>query len=250
MRRRSAVRACDTSRPAITLCRRPAGRAANQLSGPAGESRGNAGSLGVSCRTRPAGAGAVFWYHEPVPSPRLAVMMWIDVIIAVVVVLSAIIGFFRGFLREVLGLAIWIAAFILAFRLAPGLGPWLARWIDADSARIVVAFAIVFIGVLLAGAILNYLLGRLISGTGLAGTDRVLGIVFGVVRGVAVLILLVMLAGVTSVPRDSWWQRSVFIGQLEAGAVWARGYLPPNVAGAITYPDVPDVPQPRSDGTT
>ncbi|RJS95032.1 CvpA family protein [Salinisphaera sp. Q1T1-3] len=169
-------------------------------------------------------------------------MMWIDVIIAVVVVLSAIIGFFRGFLREAFGLATWIAAFFLAFRYAPTVGPWLAQWIDVDSARIVVAFACVFVAVLIAGAILNYLLGRLISETGFAGTDRALGIVFGVVRGVAVLILLVLLAGVTSVPRDDWWQQSMFVGQLESGAVWVRGYLPANIAGAITYPDAPDTP--------
>lgn len=164
-------------------------------------------------------------------------MIWIDVIIAIVVVLSAIIGFFRGFLREVLGLATWIVAFFVAFRFAPRVEGFLAQWIEMDSARLVVAFAAVFIGVLIAGAIVNYMLGRLISSTGLARTDRVLGIVFGVARGVAVLVLLVMLAGVTSIPRDDWWQRSIFIAKLEGGAIWARTYLPPNVAGAITFPD-------------
>ena len=167
-------------------------------------------------------------------------MIWIDVIIAIVVVLSAIIGFFRGFLREVLGLATWIVAFFVAFRFAPTVETLLIDWIDMDSARLVVAFAAVFIGVLIVGAILNYFLGQLVSGTGLAGTDRVLGIAFGVARGVAVLVLLVMLAGVTSVPRDAWWQNSIFIAKLEHGAIWARGYLPPNVAGAITFPDATD----------
>ena len=166
-------------------------------------------------------------------------MIWIDVAIVVVVALSAIIGFFRGFLREALGLATWIVAFYLAFILAQPASVYLQRWIHADSARLAVAFAIVFLGVLVAGAILNYLLGRLISQTGLAGTDRVIGIMFGVVRGVAVLIVLVLLAGVTPVPRDSWWQRSIFIGQLEAGALWVRGYLPPDIANAIHYPDAP-----------
>lgn len=175
-------------------------------------------------------------------------MIWIDIAIIAVIGLSAVIGFFRGFLREALGLATWIVAFWLAFVLATPTSEFLKRWIDVDSARLAAAFALVFIGVLILGAIFNYLLGRLISGTGFAGTDRALGIVFGVVRGVAVLILLVLLAGVTPVPRDSWWQQSIFIGQLEQGAVLVRGHLPPNIAQAITYPDVPDTP-PVADST-
>lgn len=166
-------------------------------------------------------------------------MIWIDLAIVVVVALSAIIGFFRGFLRETLGLAIWILAFYLAFLLAAPASDYLQRWIDADSVRLAVAFAIIFIAVLIVGAIANYLLGRLVSQTGLAGTDRVLGIVFGVVRGVVVLIVLVLLAGVTPVPRDNWWQQSIFIAQLETGALWVRGYLPDDVANAISYPDAP-----------
>lgn len=169
-------------------------------------------------------------------------MIWIDIAIIAVVGLSAVIGFFRGFLREALGLATWIVAFWLAFIMATPVADHLKPWIDVDSARLAAAFALVFIVVLICGAIFNYLLGRLISGTGFAGTDRALGIVFGVVRGVAVLILLVLLAGVTPVPRDNWWQHSVFVGQLEQGAIWVRGYLPPNIAQAISYPDVPDTP--------
>lgn len=168
-------------------------------------------------------------------------MIWIDIAIIAVVILSAVIGFFRGFLREALGLASWILAFYLAFKLATPLASHLRQWIDIHSARLAIAFAIVFLAVLIVGAIINYLLGRLVSSTGLAGTDRVLGIVFGSVRGAAVLIVLVLLAGATSLPRDAWWQHSVFIGQLESGALWVRGYLPRDIANAIRYPDAPTV---------
>lgn len=177
-------------------------------------------------------------------------MIWIDVAIVVVVALSAVIGFFRGFLREALGLATWIVAFYLAFVFAAPAAVYLKRWIAADSARLAVAFAVIFLAVLIVGAIVNYLLGRLVSETGLAGTDRAVGIVFGVVRGVAVLIVLVLLAGVTPLPRDSWWQRSVFIGQLEDGALWVRGYLPTNIANAITYPDAPPTAPSKNTITT
>ena len=63
-------------------------------------------------------------------------------------------------------------------------------------------------------------------------------------------IVLVLLAGVSPVPRDAWWQQSVFIGHLQDGAVWVRGFLPPDLAGAITYPDTPDEPSsPKTSST-
>lgn len=169
-------------------------------------------------------------------------MIWVDIAILAVIALSAVIGFFRGFLREAIGLATWILAFYLAFIGAETGAIFLARWISVESARLAVAFGVIFIGVLIVGAIINYILGRLVSQTGFAGTDRALGGAFGVLRGIAVLVLLVLLAGVTPVPRDAWWQQSIFIGHLEAGALWARNFLPPDLAGAITYPDAPDAP--------
>lgn len=167
-------------------------------------------------------------------------MIWVDVVILVVIALSAVIGFFRGLVREAIGLMTWLVAFYLAFIWAESAAILLEDWISIDSARLAVAFGIIFIAVLFVGALINYGLSRLLSQTGFAGTDRVLGGVFGVLRGAAVLVLLTMLAGVTPVPRDDWWQNSVLIPHLEDGAVWLRDYLPADLANAITYPDVPD----------
>ena len=166
-------------------------------------------------------------------------MIWTDFAILAIIALSACIGFFRGFLREAMGLATWILAFYIAFVFAAAGAEFLRPWIDTHTVRLAVAFCVLFVGVLVAGAIVNTVLGRLISQTGFAGTDRALGIVFGVVRGVGVLVILVLLAGATPVPRDAWWQQSVFIGHLEQGALWARRFLPPDLARAITYPDAP-----------
>ncbi|GAB3683068.1 CvpA family protein [Salinisphaera aquimarina] len=177
-------------------------------------------------------------------------MIWVDIAILAVIALSAVIGFFRGFLREAIGLATWIVAFYLAFVFAESGAMFLERWISSDSARLAVAFVVVFIVVLIIGAVFNFIIGRLVSRTGFAGTDRVLGGVFGVLRGVAVLIVLVLLAGVTPVPRDDWWQQSVFIGRLEQGALWVRDFLPPDLAGAVTYPDAPDAPSSTNTSST
>lgn len=169
-------------------------------------------------------------------------MIWIDYAILAIVALSAIIGLFRGFLREALGLATWLLAFWLAFRLTEFGGGLLAEWISVPSVRLAIAFGVVFILVLIAGAVFNHLIGRLVSGTGFAGTDRALGGVFGILRGIAVLVLLVLLAGLTPVPRDAWWQQSLFIGHLQAGALWVRGWLPADLAASIEYPQVSGEP--------
>lgn len=162
-------------------------------------------------------------------------MIWVDYAILVVVALSAIIGLFRGFFREAVGLATWVLAFWLAFRLTEFGGGLLADWISVRSVRLAVAFGAIFVLVLILGAVANFLIGKLIVHTGFAGTDRALGGVFGVLRGVAVLVLLVLLAGLTPVPGDAWWRQSLFIGHLQTGALWVRGWLPADLAAAIEY---------------
>lgn len=169
-------------------------------------------------------------------------MIWIDYAILAAVALSAVIGLFRGFFREALGLATWVVAFWLAFRLAEFGGGLLAEWVSVRSVRLAIAFGTVFIVVLVVGAVINYLIGKLVERTGFTGTDRALGGVFGVLRGVAMLVLLVLLAGLTPVPRDAWWRESLFIGHLQAGALWVRDWLPADLAASIEYPQVPGEP--------
>jgi len=164
-------------------------------------------------------------------------MIWVDYAILVAVALSAIVGFFRGFAREAVGLATWVIAFWLAFRFSEPAAVLLDSLISVRSVRLAIAFGTIFLSTLILGAIMNYLVSRLVSGTGFAGTDRSLGGLFGVLRGVAVLVVLVLLAGLTPVPGDAWWQKSVFVGHLERGALWLRDWLPRDIAGAIRYQD-------------
>jgi len=71
--------------------------------------------------------------------------------------------------------------------------------------------------------------------SGLSGTDRVLGIVFGIARGALVVGVLVLVAGLTPLPQDPWWEQSVLLGRFEAMALWLRSYLPPEVAAYFTF---------------
>lgn len=162
-------------------------------------------------------------------------MIWVDYAIVGAIALSALIGFFRGFFRETIGLATWLIAFLLGFWLTTAGASLLRPWVSVRSVRLAIAFGVIFLCVLIVGAVVNHMLHQLIEGTGFAGTDRVLGAAFGFVRGVAVLIILVLLAGLTPVPRDAWWQQSQFMGHLQDGAVWVRGWLPSELAGRIRF---------------
>lgn len=175
-------------------------------------------------------------------------MIWIDYAILAIVAISAVIGFFRGFFREAIGLASWLIAFWFAFRLAEPLAGILAEWISVRSARLAVAFGGVFILALIVGAVANYFVGQLVSRTGFAGTDRALGGVFGILRGVALLVLLALMAGLTPVPRDAWWGQSLFVGHLERGAIWVRGWLPPDIARQIQFGGVTPSDPAQSEG--
>lgn len=160
---------------------------------------------------------------------------WIDVVILALIALSAILSLFRGFVKEALALASWLVAFWVAMAFYEELGQWLSQWLIEPSVQKITAFSLLFICVLLLGAVVNYLTSKLVARTGLVGTDKMLGVVFGVARGAVIVAILVLLAGLTAMPQDSWWQDSQLLGYFEDIAMWMRGFLPGDIAANITY---------------
>ncbi len=162
-------------------------------------------------------------------------MVWIDVVILALIVLSAVLSLFRGFVKEALALASWLVALWVAMAFYEDLALMLAEWISVPSAQKITAFVLLFICVLLLGALVNYLAGKLVARTGLTGTDRMLGVVFGAARGAVIVAILVLFAGLTPMPQDAWWQDSQLIGYFEDFAMWMREYLPADMAENISY---------------
>ncbi len=139
----------------------------------------------------------------------------LDIAIATVVLLSAGIGLVRGLIKEILSLVSWVAAFVIAIYFAPLLAEQLPLSWGTDSLRLVIAFAALFIGTLISAAILQWLIAQLVTSTGLSGTDRLLGFLFGSARGL--LICVVLLMGLREVAEDrSWWQASMLQTELLA----------------------------------
>ena len=157
-------------------------------------------------------------------------MNWFDYAIIATLALSILVGLWRGFIGEVLALLCWVLAFWVAWMFGPLLAEQFSGAISVPSVRVLLAYALCFIAVLIAGAIVSYLMRKLVSGSGLSGTDRLLGMVFGLVRGFALVVLVVLLMKFTPVVRDEWWQTSKVLPTFENGAQWVTSYLPKNIA--------------------
>ena len=136
----------------------------------------------------------------------------IDIAIVFIVVASGVISMIRGFVKEAMALVIWLSAFVVAMSFKEVVAELLANVIVLASIRQLAAWGILFVGTLLIGAMVNFLLGKLVSSTGLSGTDRTLGLVFGVFRGLLVVLALVIIVPkALPVDQDSWWTASTLI---------------------------------------
>ena len=133
----------------------------------------------------------------------LARMNWIDIAAAIIVGLSALVGAVRGFSREILGLAAWVMAFILAVAWYGALLPYATQWISNHTLAGFASFVVLFLVLLVIFTTTAHLSGRAVQGSILSGLDRVLGLLFGAVRGYICLVILY--AGITAlVPAAEW----------------------------------------------
>ena len=138
-----------------------------------------------------------------------------DWIIVSIVAISCLISVWRGFVKEALSLVIWAAAFLFAMLFYPNMEILLSEWISQPSLLRLAGFGSIFFSVLIAGSLISAIISQLIKVTGLSGTDRMLGIIFGFVRGVVFLLSAIMLAPkLVPIEQDTWYQDSLLIPQL------------------------------------
>jgi len=150
----------------------------------------------------------------------------VDMGIVGIIAVSALISLIRGFVKEAMSLVIWVIAFAVAMNFKEPLAEHLVSFIGLASIRQLVAWGGLFVGTLLLGSMVNFLLGKLVSSTGLSGTDRTLGLVFGVFRGLLiVLALVIILPQAVPVDQDPWWMESSLIPILQGFETWGRDVM-------------------------
>lgn len=152
-------------------------------------------------------------------------MVWIDYAILVVIGLSALVSLVRGFVKEAVSLVIWISAFFIASKFYVNLANLLTN-ISDQVLRNAAAISILFITTLVLGALINYLIGQLVNKTGLSGTDRILGLVFGALRGVLIVAaVLFFMDAFTGAKNSDWWKNSQLIPEFTLVVEWFFEYL-------------------------
>ncbi|HLG52774.1 MAG TPA: CvpA family protein [Steroidobacteraceae bacterium] len=151
-----------------------------------------------------------------------------DHLFAIILLVSGILGVLRGFIRETISLISWLLGLWLAWHFAYLLNPWLGGALAEPGIREWAGRAIVLLMVLLvgaaAGSIAAYYAHRV---TGLATTDRLLGSLFGLMRGVVVIGLLVMAGRAVDLDAEAWWQDTKSMPVAATVANWLESYAEP-----------------------
>lgn len=161
-------------------------------------------------------------------------MTGFDFAVIGIMLVSLLFGLWRGLVYEVLSLLGWPIAFVLSKLFANDVAP-LMTMVQEALLRVSVAYALVFIAALIVWGVLVWLLSRLVKAIGLGWLDRVLGGLFGVLRGGLVILAVVWLAGLTDIPKQSFWRTAQMSKTAEDVALLTKAWLPDNIAQRIRY---------------
>jgi membrane protein required for colicin V production len=150
-----------------------------------------------------------------------------DGVLGGVLLVSLVVGAWRGLVHELMSLAGWLAAFALSQWLAQDVSVWLPVWREAAvPVRYALAFVLVFVASVFAASFLAWLLRKLVDTTGMRPADRALGALFGLARGVLLLLVLTVLVHLLGMQREAWWQDSQLTPLLQVVLAGVKPLLP------------------------
>lgn len=162
-------------------------------------------------------------------------MTLIDYVVLIIIGASVCLSLVRGFAREVLALAGWVIAFVAASLLAGTVAGMLTTLIASEALRVLAAFVAVFVATLLVASLIALAVTRLIRSAGLGMEDRVLGSFFGLARGLLIVTVLILIAGLTPLPRQPAWTNAMLSPALEAWVRAIKPWFPQAVSQYISY---------------
>lgn len=149
----------------------------------------------------------------------------VDLGIIALISISAIFGIMRGFVREAMSLVTWVTASFIATFYCTKVAAHLT-FISMVGLRYLIAFLFLVMVTLIIGGIVSFWIARLITLTGFSITDRIVGILFGVVRGGLIVAIAVLVAGGSSLVQNPLWQTSMLVPHFQPVATWIKSSLP------------------------
>jgi membrane protein required for colicin V production len=158
-----------------------------------------------------------------------------DYVVLFILISSVVISTMRGLVKEILSLAGWVAAFIVANAFGAKLAPMLPSVIPGDALRLIVAFIALFLGVRVLMGLLALAISAVIEASGLTLADRGLGGLFGLGRGIVIVLAGVILCGMTSIPHQAFWKDALLSPMAETGARTVKPFLPAAFAQHVQF---------------
>ncbi len=162
-------------------------------------------------------------------------MTLFDYVVLFVLVTSVIISMLRGLVKEILSVLGWIAAFVVANAYGATLAPMLPHAIPGEAVRLMVAFIALFIGVRILAGLLALAIDAAVKATGLSLADRGLGGVFGLARGIVIVLAGVIVAGMTDLPKQAFWKDAMLSPIAETAVRTVKPLLPEALAKHVKF---------------
>ncbi len=158
-----------------------------------------------------------------------------DYVVIGVVGLSLLFGLWRGVVGEIIALLAWGLGIFAAIEFGTLVGKMLFAGLADPAIQALAGCVVIFVGVLVLMSLVRLALRSVIKALGLTVSDRLLGMIFGVARGVLVVMVLVALGGMTAAPKQSWWKEAMLSAPLETAVLVARQWLPDDLAKRIRF---------------
>ncbi len=158
-----------------------------------------------------------------------------DYIVIAVVAASVLLGIWRGVVGEIIALVAWVLAFFAARWWGDEVANSVLNAIRDPALRLVAAWVLIFIVVLMLMALLRLAIRGLLKALGLSPTDRLLGMIFGVARGLVIVLALVVVGSMTMAAQQKWWVEAYFSAPLETAVMAGKPWLPEEIAKRIRF---------------
>jgi len=153
-------------------------------------------------------------------------MPFLDIAIIFAIVISTLVGLIRGFTRELMSIITWVVAVYLAINFHEPVGQYLLKFINNEWASNLAAMALVFVAVLFLLSMVGFVVSKAVAATGIKGTDKVLGSVLGLIRGVLIIGCFVVIGSIFNVQNTNWWKNSNLIAHFVPVANTINNILP------------------------